>query len=70
MTIHSSVGKTLTGIGIEREDFSVAFSLSDVPKIDQFVAREEELTEIHRMLRGDGSRRTVVLHGLGGVGKT
>jgi ATP/maltotriose-dependent transcriptional regulator MalT len=34
------------------------------------VAREEELTEIHRMLRGDGSRRTVVLHGLGVVGKT
>jgi ATP/maltotriose-dependent transcriptional regulator MalT len=34
------------------------------------VAREEELSEIHRMLRGDGSRHTVVLHGLGGVGKT
>jgi hypothetical protein len=34
------------------------------------VAREEELTGIHRILRGDGSRRTVVLHGLGGVGKT
>ena len=34
------------------------------------MGREEELTEIHRMLRGDGSRRTVVLHGLGGVGKT
>ena len=70
MTIHSSVGKTLTGIGIEREDFSVAFSLSDVPEIEEFLAREEELTEIHRMLDGDGSRRTVVLHGLGGVGKT
>jgi GTPase SAR1 family protein len=34
------------------------------------VAREEELTKINEMLRGDGSRRTVVLHGLGGVGKT
>jgi hypothetical protein len=36
------------------------------------VAREQELAEIHRMLRGNGngSRRTVVLHGLGGVGKT
>ena len=69
MKIHSSVRKTLTRIGIKREDFSVAFSLSDVPEIEQFVAREEELAEIHRMLRGD-SRRTVVLHGLGGVGKT
>lgn len=34
------------------------------------MAREEELTEIHRALSGDGSRRTVVLHGLGGIGKT
>ena len=60
----------MTGIGIKREDFSVAFSLSNVPEIEEFVAREGELAEIHRMLRGDGSRRTVVLHGLGGVGKT
>src|ERR1700684_1605649 len=68
--MHSSVRKILIRIGINREDFSVSFSLSDVPEIEQFVAREEELTEIHRTLRGDGSRRTVVLHGLGGIGKT
>ena len=34
------------------------------------MAREDELAEIHRTLRGDGSRRTVVLRGLGGIGKT
>jgi hypothetical protein len=34
------------------------------------VAREGELEEIHRALSGDGSRHTVVLHGLGGIGKT
>ena len=34
------------------------------------MAREEELSEIHRTLRGDGTRRTVVLYGLGGIGKT
>ena len=34
------------------------------------MAREEELKEIHRRLRGDGTRRTVVLCGLGGIGKT
>ena len=34
------------------------------------MAREEELAEIHRTLRGDGTRRTVVLRGLGGIGKT
>ncbi|KAN0077448.1 HET domain containing protein [Elaphomyces granulatus] len=56
--------------GAKREDFSVTFSLSDIPETEHFVAREEELAEIHRTLRGDGSRRTVVLHGLGGIGKT
>ena len=34
------------------------------------MAREHELREIHKSLSGDGSRRTVVLHGLGGIGKT
>ena len=52
------------------EDFSVSFSLSNISGIEHFVAREEELAEIHAKLSGDGSRRTVVLHGLGGMGKT
>jgi len=68
--IHSSIRKLVTGIGIKYNDFSIAFSLSDVSEIEHFVAREEELAEIHRTLSGDGSRRTVVLHGLGGIGKT
>lgn len=38
--------------------------------MEQFVAREDELEEMHGNLIGDGSRRTVVLHGLGGIGKT
>jgi ATP/maltotriose-dependent transcriptional regulator MalT len=70
MKVHFSVRRILTSIGIKREDFSVAFSLSDVSEIEQFVAREEEIAEIHRTFRGDDSRRTVVLYGLGGIGKT
>jgi ATP/maltotriose-dependent transcriptional regulator MalT len=46
------------------------FSLSNVSNIERFVARETELVEIHRELGGDGSRRTIILHGLGGIGKT
>jgi hypothetical protein len=38
--------------------------------VEKFVAREKELDEIHTTFNGDGSRRTVVLHGLGGIGKT
>ncbi|KFY90041.1 hypothetical protein V498_06214 [Pseudogymnoascus sp. VKM F-4517 (FW-2822)] len=56
--------------GTQREDLSVVFSLSGVCDIERFVAREAELSEIHRELSSDGSRRTVIIHGLGGIGKT
>ena len=62
--------KLLTTVGLKHEDFSVAFSLSEFSGIEHFVAREEELAEIHRTLSSDVSRRTVILHGLGGIGKT
>jgi len=52
------------------ESFSIGFSLLEVPETEHFVARQEELTQIHKALDGDGSRRTVVLYGLGGIGKT
>src|ERR1700727_665811 len=68
--MHPSIRKSLTGIGIKHEDFSIAFSLSNVSEIEHFVAREEELAEMHRTLHGNSNRRTVVLHGLGGIGKT
>ncbi|KAH8668244.1 hypothetical protein BGZ60DRAFT_376348 [Tricladium varicosporioides] len=57
-------------VGIKHDDFSVAFSLSGIPGVEHFVARDKELAEIHTTLRGDGSRHTVVLYGLGGIGKT
>jgi AAA+ ATPase superfamily predicted ATPase len=60
----------LTRIGIKYENFSIPFSLSVVSDIEHFVAREDELREIHKALSGDGSRHTVVLYGLGGIGKT
>jgi hypothetical protein len=60
----------LTRIGNKHEDFSVTLSLSNVPEIEHFVAREQELAEIRRELSGNGSRRVVTLQGLGGIGKT
>jgi hypothetical protein len=62
--------RILTRAGTQREDYSVTFSLSTVSVIEHFVARDKELAEIHSTLSGDGGRRTVVLHGLGGIGKT
>jgi hypothetical protein len=43
-----------------------------MPAASQFVARQKELSEMHELLHGRGrsSRSGVVLHGLGGIGKT
>jgi tetratricopeptide (TPR) repeat protein len=50
--------------------FSLAFSLSNVREVQYFVARREELDEMHKILGNGTGRRTVVVHGLGGMGKT
>ncbi|KAH7007847.1 uncharacterized protein B0I36DRAFT_437158 [Microdochium trichocladiopsis] len=56
--------------GTHYNKFSISFSLSGVPETPHFVARDGEVAEMRRMLCSDGSRRIVVLHGLGGIGKT
>ncbi|KAI0125291.1 hypothetical protein BJ170DRAFT_499040 [Xylariales sp. AK1849] len=66
--LREEVQKDVKGTHIK--DFSVTFSLSEVPEIQYFVARERELAEMRRTLSSDSSRRVVVLHGLGGIGKT
>ncbi|KAF8846757.1 hypothetical protein BDZ45DRAFT_784977 [Acephala macrosclerotiorum] len=70
VTAHLVIRELLIRAGIKREDFSVVFSLSNVSDIEFFVAREEEFLEMHRTLSDDGSRRIVIFHGLGGIGKT
>lgn len=50
--------------------FSLPFSLSGVPEIEQFVGRKEELTKMKKAFQGDGcQRKSVILHGLGGIRK-
>ncbi|KAI1317215.1 hypothetical protein F5Y16DRAFT_414646 [Xylariaceae sp. FL0255] len=66
--LREEVEKTVKGA--QYIDFSVTFSLSDVPETQHFVARTGELIEMRETLASDGSRRFVVLHGLGGIGKT
>ncbi|KAA6413191.1 MAG: hypothetical protein FRX48_02935 [Lasallia pustulata] len=54
-----------------KEDFTVPFSLSGIPETENFIGRKEELAKIKEAFQGDGSQRAVVLlHGLGGIGKT
>ena len=60
----------LTELGDDSDQFAVGFDLSAIPEAVQFVARENELAEMRRWLHGHKSRSAVVLHGLGGIGKT
>ena len=60
----------LTELGDNSNQFTVGFDLFAFPEAAQFVARESELAEMLRLLHGHKSRSAVVLHGLGGIGKT
>ena len=50
--------------------FTVQSNVLEVSPVDHFVGRSDELAAIHKELQHDGSRNTVVVHGLGGIGKT
>ncbi|PZC88543.1 hypothetical protein A1F95_10868, partial [Pyrenophora tritici-repentis] len=50
--------------------FAVQSIVPEVSRVDHFVGRSEELDAIHRELEHDGSRKTAVVHGLGGMVKT
>lgn len=67
---HDSYKALLTEIAPSFEEFAVDLSLSAIPEAVQFVAREEELAEMHRLLYSRDARSVVVLHGLRGIGKT
>jgi hypothetical protein len=60
----------LTGTGNDFEQFAVGLNLASLPEAAQFVAREKELSNMHELLHGHINRTRVVLHGLGGIGKT
>ncbi|KAF2110980.1 hypothetical protein BDV96DRAFT_552710 [Lophiotrema nucula] len=56
--------------GVDSEQYAVGLNIASFPEAAQFVAREDELSKMHELLYGHSSRSTVVLHGLGGIGKT
>lgn len=60
----------LTCSGAQWQDFGVTFAIDEVMSVEPLVARQSELGEMRRVLHSDGSRRTVVIHGLEGMGKT
>jgi hypothetical protein len=52
------------------ESFTVQSSVSEVLRVQHFVGREDDIVKICEALQYDGSRKTAVVHGLGGMGKT
>jgi ATP/maltotriose-dependent transcriptional regulator MalT len=60
----------LTSTGVDFEQFAIGLNLASFPQATQFVAREKELSKMYELLQDHGSRSCVVLHGLGGMGKT
>lgn len=50
--------------------FTLAPVLSGVVGTSRFVGRGDELRRLHKALKWTGERRTAVLQGLGGMGKT
>ncbi|KAH7160579.1 hypothetical protein B0J13DRAFT_519978 [Dactylonectria estremocensis] len=50
--------------------FQLPINLSEIFEVTRFVAREEEMSRIQDILKGTIGRRTAILHGLGGIGKT
>ncbi|KAI7081867.1 hypothetical protein KC356_g8821 [Hortaea werneckii] len=56
--------------GPKRQNFSIPFGDARMTGVEKFVGREKELQEMHAALLSDGGRRSVVLSGLGGIGKT
>ncbi|KAI3318521.1 hypothetical protein HD806DRAFT_540135 [Xylariaceae sp. AK1471] len=50
--------------------FTLPLDLSHVVEVPCFVAREQELSQMNAILGKSGERQTVILHGLGGMGKT
>jgi hypothetical protein len=57
-------------LGHDSDQFIVGFDYLAIPEAAQFVARENQLAEMCRFLHVHDARSAIVLHGLGGIGKT
>ncbi|KUM57952.1 hypothetical protein ACN42_g9214 [Penicillium freii] len=51
-------------------NFELPLNLSDISEVTEFVARKDQLERMQDILDTPAGHRTVVVHGLGGIGKT
>jgi hypothetical protein len=70
--VHNSTTYGLTKVCTLAGRFHVPLDLTDVPAIENFLGRYQELERLwHHLQPGNSkSRRVAILHGLSGMGKT
>ncbi|KAL4787743.1 hypothetical protein BJX76DRAFT_354003 [Aspergillus varians] len=67
---HMSIEDTQSNPNSMPINFELPFNISEIPEVTRFVAREDELIQMQEILTGNVGRRTAIVHGLGGIGKT
>ncbi|KAJ5627818.1 Disease resistance protein [Penicillium lividum] len=67
---HMSIEETQRNSSPRPTTFELPLNLSEISEVTRFVAREDQLDRIKEILETTIGRRTAVVHGLGGIGKT
>ncbi|KGQ07153.1 Nephrocystin-3 [Beauveria bassiana D1-5] len=67
---HMSIKEAAKSFDPTPHSFELSFDLTEISAVPYFVARQDELRQMHKLLRGLAGRLTVILYGLGGMGKT
>ncbi|KAJ5116730.1 hypothetical protein N7456_001078 [Penicillium angulare] len=67
---HMAIEETQGILNKPPSTFELPLKVSEINEVLKFVSREDELGKLQEVLVGSSSRRTAVIHGLGGMGKT
>ncbi|WYZ34743.1 hypothetical protein EsH8_I_001019 [Colletotrichum jinshuiense] len=70
LCFHIPIAEVKRQASLDSTTYTLAFSLSAVSSVNRFIARGEELARMREALKWTGERRTAVVYGLGGMGKT
>ncbi|CAG8395624.1 unnamed protein product [Penicillium salamii] len=67
---HMSIEEVQRNSNQTPTSFELPLNLSGISEVARFVAREDQLKRMQEILEMPAGRRIVVVHGLGGIGKT
>ncbi|KAM3437213.1 hypothetical protein MY4824_003911 [Beauveria thailandica] len=67
---HMSIKEAAKSSDPTPHSLELSFDSTEISAVPYFVARQDELRQIHKLLRGPAGRLIAILYGLGGMGKT